>query len=128
VRQVLSAAKALARGDVDQHVDVHGHDEVAAMSRAFQTVIEYLRSTAAAAGEIASGNLAVEIEPRSERDALSHAFIEMRDRVGAVVRAISGTSDALNSSSVQMAATTEEVGRAIVEIADSVGHVASGAE
>ena len=52
----------------------------------------------------------------------------MRDRVGTVVRAISGTSDALNSSSVEMASTTDEVGRAISEIADSVGSVASGAE
>ena len=93
VRQMLSAAKALARGDVEQHVNVAGHDEIAAMGLALSGLIEYLRATAGAAEELASGNFTVEIEPRSDRDALSHAFIEMRDRVGAVVRAISGTSD-----------------------------------
>jgi methyl-accepting chemotaxis protein len=128
VRQMLSAAKALAKGDVDQHIDIHGHDEIAAMGRAFTDVIEYLRDTAGSAEQLASGNFAVEIEPRSERDALSHAFIEMRDRVGAVVRAISSTSDTLNGSSVQMASTTDEVGRAIGEIAESVASVATGAE
>ena len=128
VRHMLSAAKALARGDVEQEVEVTGHDEIAVMGRAFADVIEYLRSTAGAAGELASGNFTVEIEPRSDRDALSHAFIELRDRVGAVVRAISGTSATLNRSSAQMASTTEEVGRAITEIADSVGSVATGAE
>ena len=128
VRQMLKAAKALAQGDVDQHLDVHGRDEIAAMGHAFGDVIDYLRETAGAAAEMGSGNFAVEIAPRSERDALRNAFVEMRDRVGEVVRAISGTSATLNSSSLQMASTTEEVGRAIGEIAASVGQVASGAE
>ncbi|MGZ4243807.1 MAG: methyl-accepting chemotaxis protein [Solirubrobacteraceae bacterium] len=128
VRQMLKAAKALAQGDVDQHVDVHGRDEIAAMGLAFGDVIDYLRETAGAAAEMGSGNFAVDIAPRSERDALRNAFIEMRDRVAGVVRAISGTSATLNHSSLQMASTTEEVGRAIGEIAESVGQVASGAE
>jgi methyl-accepting chemotaxis protein len=128
VRQMLKAAKALAGGDVDQHVDVQGRDEIAQMGQAFGEVIDYLRETAGAAGELGSGNFAVEITPRSERDALRNAFVEMRDRVASVVRAISGTSHTLNDSSVQMAATTQEVGRAISEIAESVGQVASGAE
>jgi methyl-accepting chemotaxis protein len=128
VRQMLSAAKALSRGEVDQHIEVKGDDEIGAMGVAFSDVLEYLRTTANAAGELASGNFTVEIEPRSDGDALSNSFIELRDRVGAVVRAISGTSASLNSSSVQMASTTEEVGRAITEIAHSVGSVATGAE
>jgi methyl-accepting chemotaxis protein len=128
IRQMLKAAKALAEGDVDQHVDVKGRDEIAEMGRAFGDVIDYLHETADAAGEMGSGNFAVEITPRSERDALRNAFVEMRDRVASVVRSISGTSLTLNASSAQMASTTEEVGRAIGEIAESVGQVASGAE
>ena len=128
IRQMLQAAQALAEGDVDQHVDVKGRDEIAEMGQAFGDVIDYLHETAAAAGEMGSGNFAVEITPRSDRDALRNAFIEMRDRVASVVRSISGTSHTLNASSAQMASTTEEVGRAIGEIAESVGQVASGAE
>jgi methyl-accepting chemotaxis protein len=128
IRQMLKAAKALAEGDVDQYVDVKGRDEIAEMGHAFGDVIEYLRETAGAAAEMGSGNFAVEISPRSERDALRNAFIEMRDRVASVVRSIAGTSATLNNSSLQMASTTEEVGRAIGEIAESVGQVASGAE
>ena len=128
IRQMLKAAKALAQGDVDQHVDVQGRDEIAEMGQAFGDVIEYLHRTADAAGEMGSGNFAVEIEPLSDRDALSNAFVEMRDRVASVMRAISGTSTTLNNSSLQMASTTEEVGRAIGEIAESVSQVASGAE
>jgi methyl-accepting chemotaxis protein len=128
VRQMLAAARALAEGDVNQHVDVKGRDEIAEMGTAFGEVIAYLHGTAAAASELGAGNFAVEITPRSERDALRNAFVEMRDRVALVVRAISGTSAALNNSSAQMASTTEEVGRAIGEIAESVGQVATGAE
>ncbi|HLI58342.1 MAG TPA: methyl-accepting chemotaxis protein [Solirubrobacteraceae bacterium] len=127
-RAMLRAARALSRGEVEQRIEVRGRDEIAAMGRALSEVVDYLRETAAIAQRIASGNFATEIEPRSEGDALRHSFIEMRDRVGAVVRAISGTSATLNSSSVEMATTTEEVGRAISEIAESVGTVATGAE
>jgi methyl-accepting chemotaxis protein len=128
IRQMLKAAKALAEGDVDQHVDVKGRDEIAEMGQAFGEVIDYLHETADAAEEMGSGNFAVEIEPRSDRDALRNAFVEMRDRVASVVRSISSTSTTLNNSSLQMASTTEEVGRAIGEIAESVSQVASGAE
>ena len=128
VRHMLDAAKALAQGDVDQHIEVLGRDEIAEMGHAFGEVVDYLNDTAAAAGEMGSGNFAVEITPRSERDALRNAFVEMRDRVASVVRSISGTSTTLTNSSVQMAATTVDVGRAIGEIAESVSQVASGAE
>jgi methyl-accepting chemotaxis protein len=128
IRQMLAAAKSLAQGDVDQHVDVKGRDEIAEMGQAFGEVIDYLHETAGAAGEMGSGNFAVEITPRSEHDALRNAFVEMRDRVATVVRAISGTSTTLNNSSLQMASTTEEVGRAVGEIAESVSQVAHGAE
>jgi methyl-accepting chemotaxis protein len=128
VRDMLDAAKALAQGDVDQRIAVRGRDEIAEMGHAFGEVIDYLHDTAEAAGQMGSGNFAVEITPRSERDALRNAFVEMRDRVASVVRAISGTSTTLTNSSVQMAATTVDVGRAIGEIAESVGQVASGAE
>jgi methyl-accepting chemotaxis protein len=128
LRQILQAARALALGDVEQRIDVRGQDEIGAMGSVFMELIEYLKTTAGAAKQIAAGNFSVEVAPRSDSDALGHAFIELRDRVGAVVRAISGTSVALNASSVQMASSTGEVGRAITEIAESVGSVAVGAE
>jgi methyl-accepting chemotaxis protein len=128
VRQMVSAAEGLSDGDIDQHVSVNSSDEIGAMARAFAGIIEYLKATAAAARQMASGNFSVEIEPRSDRDALGNAFVEMRDQVGSMVRAISSTSDMLGDSSSQMASTTDEVGRAIGEIAVSVGTVASGAE
>ncbi len=128
VRALLHSAKALAHGEVDQSIEIHGRDEVAAIARAFSEIDEYLRSAAAAAEQIAAGNFATTLEPRSDKDALGHAFLQLRDRVGGVVRAISTTSATLNSSSLEMASTTEEVGRAITEIAQSVGSVATGAE
>ena len=128
VREMVKAAEGLSEGDVEQQVSVKGRDEIGAMARAFSGIIDYLKATATAAKQMASGNFSVEIEPRSERDALGHALVEMRDQVGSMVRAISSTSEMLGDSSSQMASTTDEVGRAIGEIAVSVGSVASGAE
>lgn len=48
VRQMLAAARGLAEGDVEQHVEVRNRDEVGAMAHAFSNMIDYLHATAAA--------------------------------------------------------------------------------
>ena len=58
VRSMLRAARALRDGEVEQEIEVSGHDEIAAMGRALAEVVEYLRETAAAAQQIAAGNFA----------------------------------------------------------------------
>jgi methyl-accepting chemotaxis protein len=128
VRQVLNAATALADGDLHQTLDVRTHDEVGAMARAFSAAVASLQTTAEAAGAIAGGNFAVAFEARSERDELGLAFVEMRDRLSEMVRAISGASDVVAHSSRQMASSSSEVGRAIGEIAESISSVATGAD
>jgi methyl-accepting chemotaxis protein len=128
VRQMLTAARGLAKGEVDQHVDVRGRDEIGEMATAFTMMIEYQRDMVESACQMSRGDFTVEINPRSERDSLSNAFGVLRDQVGNMVRAITQTSQLLNDSSLQMASTSEEVSRAITEIAESVGSVASGAE
>ena len=77
VRQVSSAAKAIAAGDIGQPVEVESRDEFGEMAADFDSMTEYLQSTVAVAQAIASGNLDVDPQPRSERDALGNALASM---------------------------------------------------
>jgi methyl-accepting chemotaxis protein len=86
LRQMLTAARGIARGDVEQRVDVRSRDEIGQMANAFREMIAYLEQTAAAATAIAAGDLSVEVEPKSDRDALGIAFAgmsrELREALG----------------------------------------------
>jgi methyl-accepting chemotaxis protein len=127
-RQMLTAADAIADGDVEQHVDTSSEDELGQTGVAFERMIAYLHSMVDAANRIAEGDLLVEVQPRSERDALGKAFglmvAHLRDMVGQVAEA-AGT---VGAASQQMSSTSEETGRATGEIANAISDVAHGAE
>ena len=77
LRQLREAARGIAQGDVGQQVTVRTRDEVGATAHEFERMVAYLEEMAQAAEAIAAGDLTVEVEPRSERDALGHAFQAM---------------------------------------------------
>jgi methyl-accepting chemotaxis protein len=128
LRAVTEAAERLAEGDADIEVHVESQDEIGRMADAFAGSVAYLRDMAAAAGEIARGNLAVDVEPKSEHDALGHAFAEMRARIAAIVTEISTSSHTVGVASEQVARTGEQAGLAVTEIAGAISSVAEGAE
>ena len=126
--EMTEAAERIAEGDVDVEVGAASGDEIGRLAHAFGDSVDYLRNMVDAAGEIAAGNLAVEIEPRSERDALGHAFIEMRAKVAGMIREISKGSDTVGTASKEMAQSGQQAGLAVGEIVNAVGSVAHGAE
>jgi diguanylate cyclase (GGDEF)-like protein len=77
VREIGSAAKAISQGDIDQRVVVRSRDEFGEMAKDFDSMIDYLQSTVTVAETIAEGNLDIQPEPRSERDALGNSLVVM---------------------------------------------------
>jgi methyl-accepting chemotaxis protein len=126
--EMVTAARGLAEGDVDQDVTLRSRDELGQMADAFRGVIDYQRELAGAARRVADGDLTVEITPKSEKDQLGGAFQTMVGNVRTVVGQMSVTASSLSDASQQMANTSEEAGRAVGEIAHAVGEVAAGAE
>jgi methyl-accepting chemotaxis protein len=125
---MTEAAERIAEGDVDVEVQATGRDEIGRLGRAFQGSVDYLKHMVDAAGQMAAGNLSVEVEPRSEHDALGRAFAEMRDRLRGMIGQISEGSDTVNTASQDMAQSGQQAGLAVGEIANAVGSVAEGAE
>jgi methyl-accepting chemotaxis protein len=125
---LVRAARGLAVGDVEQDVRASGHDELAEMATAFGAVIDYNREMAAAAEQIAGGDLSGTVEPKSGSDALGQAFATMIASLRDTVGQVAGSAESLSAASQQMASTADEAGRAVGEIASAVGDVAQGAE
>jgi methyl-accepting chemotaxis protein len=126
--QLLTAARGLAVGDVEQHVDLHSEDELGQTASAFRDMIAYLQRMAEAARRIAGRDLTVEVEPASEADVLGTAFAEMASGLRAIVTDLAEQANALNVASEQIATTSVETGRAVGEIATAIGAVAHGAD
>jgi methyl-accepting chemotaxis protein len=128
LRELTEAANGLAEGNVDQRVTVSSRDEVGQVASAFNRAIEYLKEAAGAAERIADADLTIDVEPRSERDALGTSLATMTTNLRQILGEVTGTAGTLSAASQQMASTSEEAGRAIGEVACAVSEVASGAE
>jgi methyl-accepting chemotaxis protein len=79
--QMTAAADQLARGDLEIRVAWESKGEVGILAESFRNMATAQREIAYAAVQIASGNLNVELQPRSDRDVLTQSFVTLRDSV-----------------------------------------------
>lgn len=97
LRRVTVAAQGLARGDIDQQIEVASHDELGDMAAAFQAMIRHQQRMAAVATTIAAGDLRSDIQPVSERDVLGHAFAGMLRNLRELVAQVSRSEERFRS-------------------------------
>jgi len=97
LRRVTLAAQGLARGDLDQQIDVRSRDELGQMASAFQEMIRHQQRMAAVATTIASGDLRSDVQPASDRDVLGHAFAGMLRNLRELVSQVSRSEERFRS-------------------------------
>jgi methyl-accepting chemotaxis protein len=127
-RRLLAAARGISSGDLDQHVEVSVGGEIGATAEAFEDMVAYLREIEAAGERIADGDLTVDVEPKSERDALGTAFQRMTANLRRMIGEVVSTATTVSEASQDVARTSDESGRAVAEVADAMGEITSGAE
>lgn len=77
--KVARAAESVSQGDVNITLDIHSVDEIGKLADAMRNAAEYMQDMGNAAATIASGDLRVEVKPKSEKDVLGNAFVAMVD-------------------------------------------------
>jgi methyl-accepting chemotaxis protein len=122
------AAEALAEGDVDHELSVKGRDEVGRTATALANMVDHLRDLAVAADRVATGDLTVDVTPRSERDRLGAAFAGLVAELRAAVSQMSRSATSVAGASELVASSSADAGRAVDEIARALGDVAAGTE
>src|SRR5262249_56056671 len=105
VRQMLRAAEGIADGDVEQDVTVRSRDELAQTATAFGSMLTYLKDATGAADRIAAGDLTVQVQPKSERDALGVAFAKMVENLRGMIGDVSRAAATMNDASHQLPST-----------------------
>jgi methyl-accepting chemotaxis protein len=127
-RRLLGAARGISQGDLDQDISVDGGGELGATAAAFKDMVAYLRDMELAGRRIADGDLTVSVEPKSERDALGIAFARMTESLREMIGEVVATASNVSEASAAVARTSDESGRAVVEVAGAMGEITSGAE
>ncbi|MGA9857170.1 MAG: methyl-accepting chemotaxis protein, partial [Solirubrobacteraceae bacterium] len=125
---VNRAAVKIARGEIDQHVEVVTNDELGAMATEFNAMIQYLRETTTVAETIARGDLSVQLIPRSRADVLGNALADMTDGLRDFIGSINQATSMMNTSTRQIAGTSETAGRSVNEVSTAINDVAHGNE
>ena len=116
--QVSDIANRIAAGDLEGHSTLHERkDELGVLGRAFEEMSGALKSMVAAAEQIAAGDLAVVVKPRSDRDALGHALKNMIDRLSGLVTEVHRSGIQVNTSVNEIAATARQQHATATEIA-----------
>jgi methyl-accepting chemotaxis protein len=126
--QLSRAAEALAEGDVDHELTVKGRDEVGRTAAALASMVDHLRDLADAADRVATGDLTVDVSPRSDRDRLGAAFAGLVAELRAAVSQMSRSATSVAGASALVASSSADAGRAVDEIARALGDVAAGTE
>ena len=126
VDAMAKTARGLAKGEIDDTVTYQSRDEIGTLADSFREMMDYQRAMAAAANHLAEGDLTVQVQPKSERDALGNAFAQMIENLRSSVGQVAENAAGLSSASNQLAAAANQAGQATNQIAATVQQVARG--
>lgn len=141
VKQLSDAAEQIALGKVDVKLVKKNNDEFGQLLDDYQMVVDNIKYQAEVAGEVADGNLTVEVSPRSEEDLLGislkrlvkrnlHALTNINDAAYQVTTSssqVASASEALAQGSTEQASAIEEITASISDIAEKTKQNASEA-
>jgi methyl-accepting chemotaxis protein len=125
----------LAKGDLSRDINTaslkafqytNRKDEIGTLGRASFGIIQYFSEMANAAGRIAARDLTVTITPKSEKDELGIAFVQMIKQLQEMVESIVENAASLSAASAQLASSADQAGLATNQIAATIQQVARG--
>ena len=124
--QLIRATREIGdSGDLEHQVDSSRRDEIGELARTFNRMVAYLKEMAGVSESIAGGDLTVEVQPRSERDTLGHAFLRMIEGLRALVRSVRDSASQVAGGSAQIAGAADEAARISVQSAGAIEEVTS---
>ncbi|MFZ5808895.1 MAG: methyl-accepting chemotaxis protein [Chloroflexota bacterium] len=126
IRRLTYAAQQIAAGDLDTPITVQSADEIGELASAFTSMTKYLQEIASAAQRLATGDLLVQVEPRSEKDRFGQAFVDMIASLRYLIQRVAQSSNTLSAASTQLASASSQAGQVTSQIAATMGQVAKG--
>ena len=112
-------------GDLDQVIDIHRDDEIGSLANHYRNMMLHLKEMATVSSAIAEGQLNVTVRPRSSRDTMANAFLQMIRGLRDLAMKVRDSASGVASGSSQMAAASTESAKVSVEAASAIDEVTS---
>lgn len=120
VGALISSAGHIAVGDLNQALVQSTKDEVGDVFPKFQDMATSLRELAGSAESVAGGDLTVQVQARSDADALGQSMRKMVESLRALIGSLSQQSFQLNQASTTLSHAASETGKSTKGIQSSV--------
>lgn len=121
----LNLARNIARGDLSQRLNIERRDEIGMLGSALDRMADSLSKSAAAATQVAEGNLAIDIELASPEDQLGLALQLMVADLNEVMEQVQLAGDQIASGSSQIADSSQSLSQGATEAAASLEEITS---
>jgi methyl-accepting chemotaxis protein len=115
-------------GDVDQQLTIRSQDEIGQFLRVTQNLIDYIKEFAAASRLIAEGDLRVDVNLRSDKDQLGHAYKKMTGNLEQIVGQLQTNTNQVASAANEISAAAQQMSVGAKNQADQVSQVSAAIE
>jgi methyl-accepting chemotaxis protein len=124
--ELIGTTREIAEtGDLDQKIEIHRDDEIGSLADHYRNMMLHLKEMASVSSAIAEGQLNVTVRPRSSRDTMANAFLQMIKGLREVATKVRDSANGVASGSSQMAAASTESAKVSIEAASAIDEVTS---
>jgi len=124
----LETARALAVGDLTMKIEQVSNDETGQLLQAMQGMIVSSQEVADMAGQIAGGDLRVQLKERSDKDVLIQSLANMVGKLKDVINNVKLSIENVASGAQAMSASSEEMSQGASEQAAAAEEASSSVE
>ena len=132
---MASGLQSISRGDLNRDMDQKSKDAIARRKDELGTAGQglaaaeiYLQEMAQAAKKIAQNDLTVSIQPKSAKDELGNAFVQMIAGLQKAIGQVADSASSLSAASEQLASAAGQAGQATTQISTTIQQVAKGTQ
>lgn len=123
VAQLSDAAKEIAKGHVEIHMEKYNNDEFGDLVDEYTKVIENIKYQAHIAEEVSNGNLTISVKPASNEDLLGNSLKKLVDDNHNALSNISDAGSQVTVSSSQVASASQALAQGSTEQASAIEQI-----
>lgn len=128
VKAILSAVQQVRIGNVEIQAEKVSNDEFGEVADNINEMIASIRRQVDIANQIAAGNLTVEIHPRSDKDVLAFAFIDIVNKNNVALSGIRESTIQVTAGSGQVADASQALAQGSTEQASAIEQITASME